>query len=67
MMVLLSGMGSLWGHFVGAVIFIFMQDYISTMIEKWKIFVGLVVILLVLFMPRGVAWFKGLLAPGREG
>lgn len=53
MMVLLGGMGSLWGPFVGAAIFILMQDYISTMTEHWELFVGLVVILLVLFMPRG--------------
>jgi len=55
MMVLLGGMGSLWGPFVGAGIFILMQDYISTMTEHWELFVGLVVILLVLFMPRGFA------------
>jgi branched-chain amino acid transport system permease protein len=53
MMVLLGGMGSLWGPIIGAGIFLFMQDYISTMTEHWEIFVGLVVILLVLFMPRG--------------
>ncbi len=53
MMVLLGGMGSLWGPIVGAGIFILMQDYISTMTEHWELFVGLVVILLVLFMPRG--------------
>ena len=55
MMVLLGGMGSLWGPIIGAGIFIFMQDYISTMTEHWELFVGLVVILLVLFMPRGFA------------
>ena len=53
MMVLLGGMGTLWGAIVGAGIFILMQDYISTMTEHWELFVGLVVILLVLFMPRG--------------
>jgi branched-chain amino acid transport system permease protein len=53
MMVLLGGMGSLWGPFVGAGIFIFMQDYISTMTEHWEMFVGIVVILLVIFMPKG--------------
>ena len=53
MMVLLGGMGSLWGPIIGAAIFIFMEDYISTMTEHWELFVGLVVILLVLFMPRG--------------
>ncbi len=55
MMVLLGGMGTLWGPIVGAGIFLFMQDYISTMTEHWELFVGLVVILLVLFMPRGFA------------
>ncbi|MCF8082380.1 MAG: branched-chain amino acid ABC transporter permease [Deltaproteobacteria bacterium] len=53
MMVLVGGMGSLWGPIVGAGIFIFMQDYISTMTEHWELFVGLVVIMLVLFLPRG--------------
>jgi branched-chain amino acid transport system permease protein len=51
--VLLGGMGTLWGPVVGAGIFIMMQDYISTMTEDWELFVGLVVILLVLFLPRG--------------
>jgi len=55
MMVLVGGMGSLWGPIIGAGIFIFIQDYISTMTEHWELFVGLVVILLVLFMPRGFA------------
>lgn len=59
MMVLLGGMGSLWGPMIGAGIFIFMQDYISTMTEHWELFVGLVVILLVLFMPRGVVGLIG--------
>jgi branched-chain amino acid transport system permease protein len=55
MMVLLGGLGSLWGPFVGAAIFIYIQDYISTMTEHWEIYLGLVVILLVLFLPTGFA------------
>jgi branched-chain amino acid transport system permease protein len=55
MMVLLGGHGTLWGPILGAAIFIFVQDYISTMTEHWEIFIGFVVVLLVLFMPRGVA------------
>ncbi len=55
MMVLLGGMGSLWGSFVGAALFIFMQDYLSTLTEHWEIFVGLIVVLLVIFLPRGFA------------
>ena len=64
MMVLLGGMGTLWGPLVGAVIFIYIQDYISTMTEHWEIYLGIVVILLVLFMPTGFvglgAYFKRL-------
>jgi branched-chain amino acid transport system permease protein len=55
MMILLGGMGTLWGPFIGAAVFLFIQDYISTMTENWEIFVGLAVVLLVLFMPRGFA------------
>ena len=54
MMVLLGGMGSLWGPLIGAGIFIYIQDYITTMTEHWEIYLGLVVIFLVLFMPTGL-------------
>ncbi len=67
MMVLLGGMGSLWGSFIGAAVFIYMQDYLSTMTEHWEFFVGAVVILLVLFMPEGLAGFYRLLTKPRGG
>lgn len=63
MMVLLGGMGSLWGSFVGAGIFIFMKDYLSSATEHWEVYVGLVVILLVLFLPKGVAGLTDKLKP----
>ncbi|NNF99902.1 MAG: branched-chain amino acid ABC transporter permease [Desulfobacteraceae bacterium] len=53
MMVLLGGLGTLWGPLVGAAIFIYIQDYISTMTEHWEIYLGMVVVLLVLFLPTG--------------
>jgi len=58
MMTLLGGLGTLWGPFIGAGIYIFVQDYISTMTEHWMIFLGLVLIFLVLFTPKGIAGFK---------
>jgi len=61
MMTLLGGIGTLWGPYVGAVLFIFAQDYISTMTEHWMIFLGLFLIILVLFMPKGIAGVKDLL------
>ena len=59
MMVLLGGMKTLWGPLIGAAIFIYIQDYISTMTEHWEIYLGLVVILLVLFLPTGFVGLGG--------
>ena len=67
MMVLLGGMGSLWGSFAGAAMFIYMQDYISTMTEHWEIYLGLVVIFLVLFLPTGFAGLGSHLKRFRRG
>jgi branched-chain amino acid transport system permease protein len=58
MMALLGGLGTLWGPFLGAGVFIFAQDYISTMTEHWMIFLGLFLIVLVLFVPKGIAGFQ---------
>lgn len=55
MMTLLGGMGTLWGSFIGAAAFIFLQDVISTLTEDWMVFLGLAVVLLVLFLPKGLA------------
>ena len=67
MMVLLGGMGTLWGPLVGSAIFIYIQDYISTMTEHWEIYLGLVVIFLVLFMPKGFVGLGNYLKRLRKG
>lgn len=61
MMVLLGGIRTLWGPIVGACIFIYIEDYISTLTVHWKTFVGLIVIFLVLFLPRGIAGLSSLM------
>lgn len=66
MMTLLGGVGTLWGPFVGACVFIFAQDYISTLTEHWMIFLGIFLILLVLFIPKGIAGFKETLLRQRD-
>jgi branched-chain amino acid transport system permease protein len=67
MMVLLGGMGTLWGPLVGSAIFIYIQDYISTMTEHWEIYLGLVVIFLVIFMPKGFVGLGNYLNRLRKG
>ena len=53
-MTVLGGMRSFWGPLIGAAIFIVLQDYISSHTENWMSFVGLILMLVVLFFPRGV-------------
>ncbi len=53
-MCVMGGMRSFWGPLLGAAIFVWLQDYLSSMTENWQSFVGLVFVAVVLFFPRGV-------------
>ncbi len=53
-MAVLGGMRSFWGPLVGAVIFVVLQDYISSQTENWMSFIGLFFMVVVLFFQRGL-------------
>lgn len=54
MLCLLGGMGTFFGPFVGAALFLLIQDTFSLWTEHWQLYVGLVFMFFVLFFPRGV-------------
>jgi branched-chain amino acid transport system permease protein len=54
MITVMGGMRSFWGPLVGAVLFVALQDYVSSMTTNWMFFVGLTFVLVVLFFPRGL-------------
>jgi branched-chain amino acid transport system permease protein len=54
MMCLLGGMGTFFGPFVGAGIFLYLEDIVTTMTKHWMAVVGLVFMVFVLFFPRGI-------------
>lgn len=54
MMAVIGGMRSFWGPLVGAVIYVALQDYVSSYTQNWMSFVGILFVLIVLFFPRGV-------------
>ncbi|HUB96257.1 MAG TPA: branched-chain amino acid ABC transporter permease [Stellaceae bacterium] len=58
-MAVLGGMRSFWGPLLGAVIFVVLQDYVSSQTENWMSFIGLLFVLVVLFFPRGVLGIIG--------
>ena len=53
-MAVMGGMRTFWGPLVGAVVFVVLQDYISSMTINWMSFIGLIFMLVVLFFPRGL-------------
>jgi branched-chain amino acid transport system permease protein len=54
MMVVMGGVGTLVGPIVGAMVFILIQEILSSYTEHWMIFTGAMFILMVIFLPGGV-------------
>jgi len=54
MMTLLGGMGSFIGPFIGAGVFLFLEDVLSIITPNWMIFLGVIFVLCVLFFPSGI-------------
>lgn len=54
MMCLLGGMGTFFGPFVGAAVFLYLEDVVTTLTSHWMAVVGIVFIVFVLFFPRGI-------------
>ncbi|MGH6673899.1 MAG: branched-chain amino acid ABC transporter permease [Xanthobacteraceae bacterium] len=54
-MAVLGGMRSFWGPLVGAIIFVGIQDYVSSYFpNNWETFIGGLFIVAVIFFPRGI-------------
>lgn len=57
-MVILGGVGSLYGGLIGAVVLLVLEETISIYTIHWQLGVGLVLLAIVLFAPQGIAgWF----------
>ena len=54
MITVMGGMRAFWGPLIGAVMFVALQDYVSSMTTNWMFFVGMAFVLVVLFFPRGL-------------
>src|SRR5690349_18320582 len=57
MMAVMGGMRSFWGPLLGAVVFVVVQDYLSSITINWMSFIGLLFMAIVLFFPRGLLGF----------
>ncbi|MFL6655748.1 MAG: branched-chain amino acid ABC transporter permease [Sulfurifustis sp.] len=53
--VILGGIGTLYGPIAGAFAFVLMQELFSTVTKHWQLLMGLLIVLLVQFLPGGIA------------
>jgi branched-chain amino acid transport system permease protein len=60
-MVILGGMGSVFGPVLGAITLLLVEEVLSSYTEHWMVLLGPLLLLVVLFARRGM---YGLLAPG---
>ncbi|MGH9712367.1 MAG: branched-chain amino acid ABC transporter permease [Candidatus Acidiferrales bacterium] len=54
MMIVLGGMRNFWGPLLGTAIFVFAQDYLSSVTGNWMTFIGLIFVGIVLLFPKGL-------------
>lgn len=54
MMALLGGMGTFFGPFIGAGVFVLLEDVVAVWTPHWQLYVGVLFIVFVLFFPRGL-------------
>jgi branched-chain amino acid transport system permease protein len=53
-MAVMGGMRMFWGPLLGAVVFVVLQDYLSSVTVNWMSFIGVLIVFIVLFFPRGI-------------
>ena len=54
-MAVLGGMRSFWGPLIGAIVFVGIQDYVSSFFpNNWETFIGGLFIIAVVFFPNGI-------------
>ena len=71
-MCIMGGVNTMLGPGVGAVIYIFFKDWLSSLMEYWRIWFGLMLIIIALGFPRGIVGylqigFSNVLAGDRRG
>ncbi|KAB2792976.1 branched-chain amino acid ABC transporter permease [Brucella anthropi] len=53
-MLVIGGVGSLYGAFIGAAVYLGIQNYVSSYTDRWQLVVGLIFVLTVMIMPKGI-------------
>jgi branched-chain amino acid transport system permease protein len=63
---IIGGLGTFWGPIVGSATFLILIDVINKVLARWEIVVGLIFILFILFLNRGICGLVERLMAGRR-
>jgi branched-chain amino acid transport system permease protein len=63
-MVVLGGMGSLFGPMIGSIVFLLLEEFLSQITEYWALIMGPLLLLIVLFGRGGIMGLLGRLRRG---
>jgi branched-chain amino acid transport system permease protein len=63
-MVILGGMGSLFGPVIGAIVYLVLEEFLSQLTEYWALIMGPMLLLIVLFGRGGIVGLLGRLNRG---
>jgi branched-chain amino acid transport system permease protein len=55
LMVIIGGTGSFVGPIIGACVYIYLQDFLSDITDRWPFIMGLIFIFMILYVPRGLS------------
>jgi branched-chain amino acid transport system permease protein len=59
LMLILGGLGSLWGAVAGAFAFVALQELFQSATKHWQLLLGGTIVLLVIFLPGGLSSIAG--------
>jgi len=62
-MVMIGGIGTLVGPVIGGAFFVVLQEKVSSYVQWYVMVIGLVLILIVLFMPKGLLGLRRAISP----
>lgn len=55
LMVFVGGTKTFWGPILGVFVYIILQNFLSDITDRWPLFMGLIFIFMVLFIPSGLS------------
>ena len=55
LMVIIGGTGSFIGPILGACVYIYLQDFLSDITDRWPFIMGVIFIFIILYVPRGLS------------